>query len=109
VNPKAGVAVGFLLLVLLFIPRTASGAEDRKLILKAGLQYDDNLFEQTDGKTGALAIRLYLDSNLSALTSRKSSISLQYQLGLKKHLTAASSDSLSPIDQPHGLFLKNGP
>lgn len=98
VNPKAGVALGFLLLLLLFIPRTASGGEDKKLILKAGFQYDDNLFEQTDGKTGALATRLYLDSNLLALTSRKSSISLQYQLGLKKHLRAASSDSLSPVN-----------
>lgn len=61
----------------------ASGIESRNITGKISFGYDDNIFEQAESKTGRSFLRLYLDSKLPLLRSKRLGGVLRLQDGFK--------------------------
>jgi len=61
----------------------ALGIEDRNIKGKISCGYDDNIFEQAESKTGRYFLRLYLDSKLPLLRSKRLGGILRLQDGFK--------------------------
>ncbi|MCK4416631.1 MAG: hypothetical protein KAV99_00500 [Candidatus Latescibacteria bacterium] len=101
VNLKAGlVIVGRLavgLLILLAASTSVSG-ENRRVKAKVGVEYDGNVFEETDDRTGGLRARFYLDSSSTLFRSERVLASLRYQAGFKRYLGSVPQDSLSAVE-----------
>lgn len=97
-----GKAILFYCLLGLFpyLPSgTALGLDVRSaLSFKAGIEYDDNLFEGVTDRAGGLRAKIYLNSDISLLDSQSNTISMQCQIGLKNHLKRFSQDSLSTVN-----------
>ncbi len=103
-NPKPALAISCLLAGLLVLSATqvsaSEGDRNRNVTVRAkiGLEYNDNVFEETDDRTGGLTVRSYLDLSSTPFRSRRVLTSLQYQGALKRYLSSPTQDSLSAAE-----------
>jgi len=81
-TPKR-VLVSFIIVVASLHPHLALGIESHNVKGKISFGYDDNIFEQAEAKTGRSFLRLYLDSKLPLLRSKRLGGVLRLQDGLK--------------------------
>ena len=98
-------------LFIFSIPRLSASSEHGRVTVKAkvGVEYDDNVFEEIEDRTGGLAARCYLGLNSTLFRSKRVLTSLRYQGALKRPLRSPSGDSLSAAEPiVHSLTLSHG-
>ena len=89
---RRGLSAASCLLALLLLLTASTAKGDRGRISFRGrvsLEYDDNIFERRQDRVGSPLIRVYVNTAVRLLRSKKTLALLRYQGGAKQYLTAA--------------------